>query len=310
MNTYKAIFQSILLISFSLLIINASVASSSDASPGTPGMSIAMDAVYHGIYKNKNVHLKDGKWSGVPFVKGGASRPTVGLIKDFSFIGDVDGNGSDERVVFLWESSGGSGTRVFMAILGSQNNKIANLSTHLIGDRVQLRMGRVNQGKIELDVIQATHNDAACCPTHKVLRSWSLKNNQLIESKAQSLGSVSMTDLEGVQWRLTHINWREALPKDINITLQVEGDKISGRSGCNHYFASIKPGKSIGELNISKTGGTRMACPEDLMELESRFLKALSNIEKYSFVNGKLALSYKDGEAFSSLLFTAQLARE
>ena len=307
MKINKKLLHTISCLGLSALLFSASAVGSSTAAVNVPDIKDAGNISYHGIYKNKEVSLKDGKWSGSPFVKGGNSRPAVGLIKDFSFTGDIDGDGTDEHVVFLWESSGGSGTQVYMAILGSHNGKSLNLSTHLIGDRVQLRMGRVNQGKIELDVIQAGESDAACCPTEKVLRTWSLKNKQLIEHKTQFLGHLSLIDLERVEWSLTHMNWRETLPENTRITLTVDGDKVSGKSACNRYFASIKAGKMPGEVVISQAGSTRMACHNEAMELESRFLKSLSNVVKYSFVNGKLALSYKDGDAFSTLLFTAQI---
>ena len=294
------------LLGLSTLLSSTSVANSPAASVKTPGIKDASNMLYHGIYEHKGINLKNGKWSGMPFVQGGASRPTAGLIKDFTFTGDLNGDGVDERVVFLWESSGGSGTRIYIAVLGVHNNKLVNVATHLVGDRVQLQMGHVIQGKIELDVVQAGRGDAACCPTNKVLRTWSLRNKQLIENKAKSLGRFSLADLEGVQWTLTQMNRRDHLPENITITLTINGDKVSGRSGCNRYFAGIKEGKMPGDIEIGQAAGTRMACPGEAMELESRFLKALSNVIKYSFVNGRLALTYKDADAISTMLFTAQ----
>ncbi len=294
------------LLGLSTLLSSTSVASSAAASVENPGIKDAGNMLYHGIYEHKGINLKNGKWSGMPFVQGGASRPTAGLIKDFTFTGDLNGDGVDERVVFLWESSGGSGTRIYMAVLGSHKGKLVNLATHLVGDRVQLQMGRVNHGKIELYVVQAGKGDAACCPTNKVLRTWSLRNKQLIENKAESLGRFSLADLEGIEWTLTQINWRQNLPENITITLTIDGDKVSGRSGCNRYFAAIKEGEMPGDIKIGQAAGTRMACPGDAMELESRFLKALSNVIKYSFVNGRLALTYKDEDAIGTMLFTAQ----
>ncbi len=294
------------LLGLSTILSSTSVANSPAASVKTPGIKDAGNMLYHGIYEHKGINLKNGKWSGMPFVQGGASRPTAGLIKDFTFTGDLNGDGVDERVVFLWESSGGSGTRIYIAVLGSHQGKLVNLATHLVGDRVQLQMGRVNHGKIELYVVQAGRGDAACCPTNKVLRTWSLRNKQLIENKAKSLGRFSLADLEGIEWTLTQINWRQNLPENITITLTIDGDKVSGRSGCNRYFAAIKEGEMPGDIVIGQAAGTRMACPGEAMELESRFLKALSNVIKYSFVNGRLALTYKDEDAISTMLFTAQ----
>ena len=307
-------FNSRLLVLWCLLALCSPISSISMAdssSPAkTPAMNDAGNMLYHGIYDNKEIRLKDGKWSGKPYVKGAASRPTAGLVKNFTFSGDIDGNGTQERVVFLWESSGGSGTRLYMALLGFHNDKLVNLDTHFIGDRVELIVGNINQGKIRLDVIQSDKGDAACCPTHKTLRTWSLKNNhksmQLIENQPQSLGRISLTDLEGVEWTLTQMNWYETLTVNTKITMTFKDNKISGRSGCNRYFAAVKEGKMPKDIAIGQAGMTRMACPAALMELESRFLNALSNVKKYSFVNGQLALAWKDEDAMSTMLFRAQ----
>ena len=297
------------LIALCLLVSGISMAEPSNAIK-TPVMNDAANMLYHGIYDNKDITLKDGKWSGKPYVQGAASRPTAGLIKNFTLTGDIDDNGIQERVVFLWETSGGSGTRLYMALLGIHNDKLVNLDTHFIGDRVELIMGNINQGKIELDVVQSDKGDAACCPTHKTLRTWSLKNKhkglQLIENTPQSLGRISLTDLEGVEWTLTKMNWHETLTVKTKITMTFKDNKISGRSGCNRYFAAVKEGKMPKEISIDQAGVTRMACPADVMELESRFLNALSNVNKYSFINGQLALSWKDEDAFSTMLFSAQ----
>ena len=297
------------LIALCFIMSNISVAEPSNPVK-TPVMNDAANMLYHGIYDNKEITLKDGKWSGKPFVQGTASRPTAGLIKNFTFSGDIDDNGTQERVVFLWESSGGSGTRIYMALLGFYNDKFVNLDTHFIGDRVELIMGNINQGKIELDVVQSAKGDAACCPTHKILRTWSLKDSynsmQLIENKPQSLGRISLTDLEGVEWTLTQMKRHENLAVKTKITMTFKDNRISGRSGCNRYFAAVKAGKMPKDVTISQAGGTRMACPANIMELELRFLNALSNVKKYSFINGQLALTWKDDDVINTMLFSTQ----
>ena len=73
------------------------------SSVGTQVLIPLTDAVanmtYSGIYDD-DVTLTDGRWEGEPFVADGASRPAVGIIDDFMLIGDLDGDGTDEVVVF------------------------------------------------------------------------------------------------------------------------------------------------------------------------------------------------------------------
>ena len=289
----------------SMVLLLSSVSLASSIAAVSEGVNEAKNTTYHGIYE-KEIKLENGQWQGQPFSKGGASRPAAGLIKGFSFSGDLDADGMEERIVFLWKSSGGSGTRVYMAVLASHENKLLNTETILLGDRIQLQMGRVIDGQIELDVIQAEEDDAACCPTHKVLRSWVFKDNQLMENKPQPLGVISLLDLEGVNWVLTQLNWNEKVSEEAGVTLTFNADKVAGRSGCNRYFSTVKSSGSAGEIQISQAGGTRMACPGEAMTLESRYLKALSMVSKYSFVNGQLALTWKDDDATSTMLFSAR----
>jgi len=154
---------------------------------------------YSGIY-DIAVTLKDGRWEGEPFVEGGASRPAVGMVDNFLLTGDLDNNGLDEAVVLLWESSGGSGVMNYVAAVGRRDGDTVNLGTALIGDRVQLRNGRIAGGTIELDIIQQGPNDAACCPSQLASRFWTLDANGLNEGEAQIAGTLSLDDIAGQEW--------------------------------------------------------------------------------------------------------------
>ena len=103
------------------------------------------NATYSGIY-DEPVILVDGLYEGEPFVEGGAARPTVGLAPDFRRTGDLDGDGTEEAVVVLWESSGGSGTFNYVAVAGRREGQVVNLGTAELGDRVQVRAARVVDG--------------------------------------------------------------------------------------------------------------------------------------------------------------------
>ena len=81
--------------------------------------------------------------------------PSAGLVEHFVLTGDLNGDGRDEAVVLLWENSGGSGTRTYLAAMGRGDGAIVNLGTVLIGDRVQVKTGFIVDGLITLDLIQA-----------------------------------------------------------------------------------------------------------------------------------------------------------
>ena len=251
--------------------------------------------------------LKDGRWEGEPFVPGGASRPSAGLVEDFQLSGDLNGDGLSEQVVVLWGSAGASVTQNYLAVMGSIDGKLVNLGTVLIGDRVQLRAGRIKDGTIELDVIQTGPGDAACCPSQKATRSWSLDEKNLKEGQAVVNGKLSLTDLEGVEWVLTHIKRDEELPAKPEVTLRVDGEKIGGRGACNNYFAEVKDSADMaGDISVGPIGNTMMACPQEIMTLVQRYFKALKGTHKFSFLGGKLVLNWALGDQMDAMLFVSR----
>ena len=259
-------------------------------------------ATYSGIL-NEPITLTDGRWEGEPYVEGGASRPTAGLIDQFILTGDLDGDGLDEAVALLWESSGGSGTRLFLAAMARGDDSVTNLSTTLIGDRVQVRSGAIDGGKVNLDVIRAGPEDAACCPTEKARVSWALSEDGLTQMDDESTGTLSLADLGGQEWVLVELGRDQYLPKDVEITLLVQDERVSGSSGCNKYFAGVMAPKA-GEFAFNGMGATRMACPEPLMDFERRYLSALAGARGYRFLAGHLAVNCETEDGLTVLLFS------
>ena len=246
------------------------------------------NATYSGI-TNEPVALTDGRWEGEPYAIGGASRPTVGLVDHFILTGDLDNDGADEIAALLWESSGGSGTRLFLAAMKGGNGAITNLATTLIGDRVQVQSGAIAEGHVTLNVIRAGPEDAACCPTEKALVTWALGEGGLDQVTDEVAGTLSLADLEGPEWVLVELGWDQPLPDDVRITLVFEDDRVSGRSGCNNYFAGVTE-VVPGQIAFNGMGATRMACPEPVMDVERRYLKVLARASNYSFLGGRLVL--------------------
>lgn len=271
------------------------------------GEDVAVDtrlanATYQGI-EQEPIRLQDGRWEGEPYVEGGASRPSVGLAEGFGLSGDLDGDGISETLVLLWQSSGGSGTFDFLAVMTERDGVMVNLATAPLGDRVQVRSGEIKDGIVNLDVVQQGEGDAACCPTQLATRAWSLEGNQLVEHKAEITGILSLTALEGKEWVLFDAGPEIQLPDNVRVTLSVSEGRISGHSGCNRYSASIEYGPAPGEISIGPTMGTRMACPADQMALETKFLGLLSNAGVFRFTAGQLVLRGGEGDGSFAMKF-------
>lgn len=285
------------------LLALASLTAAHAEFPRLDAMRDYRDLTYQGIY-DYPVTLRDGVYEGDPFVPGGLSRPRVQLVEDIHVRGDLDGDGVDEAAVLLAESAGGSGVMTYLALVAWRDGIPENRDTVLIGDRVQIRSLALDQRELILDFIKAGPKDAACCPTRKTRTIFQLRHGQLVEASSKGRGSVSAKDLEGVAWRLTHLDRRTEVPEGVLVTLTVEGDRVSGSAGCNRYFGSVRE-SGPSELAIGPLGSTRMACPEPKMETEHRFLKALEKVNGFGFLNGRLALTYQLDEdaGVDTLLF-------
>ena len=109
--------------------------------------------------------------------------------------------------------------------------------------------------------------------------------------------------LDGRAWRLTHFDRDDAVPEAIVITLGFEAGRIGGSAGCNRYFAAVTEGDRPGEITIGPVGATRMACPEEVMNAESRFLDALAHVVSYDLAGEGLALTSQQEAGRQTLLF-------
>jgi heat shock protein HslJ len=75
-------------------------------------------------------------------------------------------------------------------------------------------------------------------------------------------------------------------------------------AGCNRYSGALREGDAPGEVTLAGVlAVTRMACPGPQMAAEQRYLQALQGLVNYSFLAGKLALTWRDGEGMGSLIF-------
>ena len=295
-NLYKPITLSL---TGMLLVFSSQLCLAGDEAPTAAELA---NATYTG-FEEGPVTLVEGRWEGEPYEEGGASRPSAGLVEDFTLAGDLLGDGSNEAAVLVWRSGGGSGTFSYLAVMGRSDGEVKNLATAEIGDRVKLRSGRIDDGSVILDVLQQGEGDAACCPTQLATRTWSMVDGQLIEGEMEITGTLSLDTLAGTEWVLTELNRNEPIQEGAEVSLVFAEGKISGKSACNRYSASVEQGEAPGDLKIGPAMGTRMACPGELMDLEHQYLDALAHVTGFSFLGGKLVLTWEKDDVWSTMLF-------
>jgi heat shock protein HslJ len=249
------------------------------------------------------VGLVGGVYEGAPLVAGGAARPRLRLLADLVTIADVDPAPGSEAVALLAESSGGSGERIYLSLVGARDGQVSSLATILVGDRTKIRGLTVADSKVVLDVVETGPSDPACCPTQVARKTYAFANGVFAVEQSNVTGTLSTALLAGVEWTVIEIDG-EPLPADTRKpTVQIEGTRIAGFSGCNRYTGSFTE-PAPGALKMGPAAGTRMACPDPAGQVEQRFLRTLAAVTQYAFVAGRVAFTGLDNGTMRSLLLT------
>lgn len=288
-------------------------------STAAPSLDELRAASYHGVYDTA-VTLDNGEYLGKPYVEGGAARPRLSLVEGFYVIGELtqaddtragggtagDPGANESAAVLLAEQAGGSGTRIYLAIVGRDATSLPiNLGTALLGDRVQIINGRISDRGVDLRLVRAGPGDPACCPGEVVDTRWQLVDGSLVRQRDEITGRLSVDEWSGQIWRLQRLDGERSMIGDARITLRLDGRRLAGHSGCNNYFGGIEAGAGPGEISVGMLAGTRMACEPPTMDLETAYLQTLQSATRFSFLAGRLALSSVDTDGtVRTLLFT------
>jgi heat shock protein HslJ len=269
-----------------------------------PSLDQLRNATYRGVAEESTITLRDGRWEGAPFVADGAARPSANLVGDFRLTGDLDGDGGEDALTLVASRSGGTGENVYLALIQRSGDVVLNTATALVGDRVQVRGGTVHAGRVVLDVIQPGPSDALCCPGELARRSWHYVPDGLREAAApDSVARLTLDAMGGAEWELRSWSTGEPAPRAPRVTLRVKDGILSGRAACNSYSARPQSGDMPGLFTTGTIVTTRMACPDSVMKIETRYLDLLGRARQFSFTGGRLAVSYEKDNVSAAMLF-------
>jgi len=270
--------------------------------PPTPTLDQLKGATVAGVFEQA-VTLNNGRYDGPPAAPGAASHATLMLWEPAVVFGEVDGAPGSEAVAMLSSNSGGSGEVVYVAVFGVRDGKLENLGTAEVGDRTRLQNLWLQAGKINMDLVEAGPKDPACCPTQLARKTYAFEGGALKLSKSEVLGSLTMGTLAANEWQLVSIDG-QPVPSDAKSPLiHFERDTIRGFAGCNRFTASIKE-TAPGVIEVGPAAATRMACPGPEMDLEQKFLAQLGKAKGYTFLAGRLALTWTDKGGAGTLVFS------
>lgn len=128
-----------------------------------------------------------------------------------------------------------------------------------------------------------------------------LEEHYILKKKEDEQKDELMLALNGRKWILATIAGLDSLPemeaRDPHIIFDAEEQRIHGFAGCNSFFGQyqIKPDSKISFANIAST---KMYCA-NTMELETAFLKALSDCKEVSVTGNTLQLLNAEGQTIA-----------
>jgi heat shock protein HslJ len=113
-------------------------------------------------------------------------------------------------------------------------------------------------------------------------------------SSIREVKSAAAFSLTGSEWLLEDLAGAGVID-NVQATLAFpEAAKVSGKGSCNRFFG---PAEIAGNaIKLGPLGATRMACPEAVMNQETKYLKALQAADRFEWKNPYLLLHSKGVE--------------
>lgn len=273
-------------------------------------LSVLQQAYYHGIDDiGSTIHLQQGLWAGEPYQPGGNVMPQVMLLSDLIVTGTLNANNAPMAVVLLNYSPGGSGQYLYIAVMAYQHNKLVNIATQYIGDRVRVKGLVIKNHQIILDVIQPGKGDSTCCPGDIARRIWRLEQDKLVEIPShQAIARLTPAILANTEWHLESWRYGDPVMNSSNINLRYINGHFVGMVDCNNYTVTVKPLSQPGFIDILEQHAaiTDRKCDDPLApHRQKRYFEQLAGVTQFTYFAGKLALTYQLNHYSGVMIFSA-----
>ena len=261
-----------------------------------PSLQDLKNATYSGFKDVPSpVTLIDGRWDAA------SARQSITFVGELRATGDLNGDGAGDAVVLLSENTGGSAERVYVAVVTTSNGQLQNLATRSPGPNVRIRRLRIVERTVVVDAVQVGVDDTMCCPSDLVTRTFVLKDTTLDEPEpATHTGRLTAAAAGQTEWVLRRSTSAEPAPSEPRVTLRYHDGQIDGSTGCNRYTARVSGGDQPGAVTVSPPASTKMACTDDGMAVETRFLRLLHGVASFTFVAGQPRPHLPDSMASSA----------
>jgi hypothetical protein len=168
-----------------LLTVLTTVATAQEpVKPAAPPRQLTIEQLKNMTYKVEGATkgkatLRNGKFADKPFERGAASRLQV-FFGDHVAHGDLNGDGTADAAVILWENGGGSGTFVHLAAVSNEGGKPRHIDSVCLGDRVNIQALSIKGGVITVEILTQGPHDAMPDPNLHEAHRFILQNDRLV----------------------------------------------------------------------------------------------------------------------------------
>ena len=259
---------------------------------------------YDGIFDDQPITLTDGVYTYTE--EGSAGQPNVRLLAGTIAHGDLNGDGAEDAVALLEHNTSGTGRFIYLAPVLNVLTEPVAAPALMIEDRIQPRALAIAESQVVAEYIGHGEGDAACCPTQNIRSTYAWQDGGLVEISREELGKVALADLNGTNWQLVDLNGgQEPVLPDTEITLQIDGEQISGFAGCNNYNGEVAVQEDAPQsITVGPLATTMMMCDEPISNQETAYLTRLGSAVMWGYEGGYLALTYETADAsYGYLLF-------
>ena len=220
--------------------------------------------------------------------------------------GDLDGRGGQDAALILAHSPGGSGTFYYVAAAMDEGGRYGGSNAFLLGDRIVPEAVLIEGRQVIVSYLDRQLSEPMAAPptVEKRLRLTLVDGELSVASVIGDENSgpktpASLASIADRKWTLVHlrIEGKELAPAaDAAPTLAVNQEgRVSGLATINRYFGQMVV-EADGRLAwLGPLGATMMAGPEEQMEQEMSFLKALQRSDRAFFRDGRLILENEAG---------------
>lgn len=169
-------------------------------------LTLSLDILRFGVYHSPDwgeFQLSDGIYYRTPPTSQESPENYTTRLLENVLYGDLNLDGLEDAVVFIYTQNGGTGRFVEMAAVLNLNGSARNISTLYLGDRVIVESGAVQDGLITLNLRVQGPNDGLCCPSQIVTWNFHLDNGQLVQiSSATPLPNTPIPSTQAPSWNV------------------------------------------------------------------------------------------------------------